>query len=209
MWDFFGGAGSVIEDAGLFKWPLLACSLLAVFIIVERLLALRPSQILPRRLRQAILHGSIPAQGLEDSAAGRIVAFYREGHRQPEELKAFARLQVTRMERGLFLLDFVISAAPLLGLLGTVTGLVQVFSGISPETGLPRIADFVNGVALALTTTILGLAIAIPALAFSTYLNRRIDSYAALLDVAVERLLAGGSAPAPSSPSAETETSSQ
>jgi biopolymer transport protein ExbB len=94
------------------------------------------------------------------------------------------------MERGLFILEIVVSAAPLIGLLGTVTGLVTVFGQISPETGLPDPAAFVEGVSMALTTTILGLAIAIPALAFNSFLNRRVDTFEAQLEVGVERLIA-------------------
>ena len=92
------------------------------------------------------------------------------------------------MERGLFLLEVVIGAAPLLGLLGTVTGLTQVFGNFSAETGLPDPGAFIQGIALALNTTILGLAIAIPSLGAHAYLLRRVESLAARISVAVECL---------------------
>ena len=92
------------------------------------------------------------------------------------------------MERGLFLLDIVVTAAPLIGLLGTVTGLIQVFANVSPDTGMPDPDIFVRGIALALTTTMLGLSIAIPALVGNSYLNRRIDFLEAQINVGVERL---------------------
>jgi biopolymer transport protein ExbB len=145
---------------------------------------------MPGRYLQAFTEGSIPETGDAHSVAGRILTFFRGGHLDAEQLKAFTRLEVTRMERGLFILEIVVSAAPLLGLLGTVTGLVRVFSQISPETGLPDPAAFVEGVSMALTTTILGLSIAIPALAFNSYLSRRVDTYEAQLEVGVERLVA-------------------
>ena len=93
------------------------------------------------------------------------------------------------MERGIFLLEVVIGVAPLLGLLGTVTGLTQVFSGFSADTGLPEPAAFIRGIALALNTTILGLAIAIPALVAHAYLLRRVESLAARIEMAVQALI--------------------
>lgn len=180
----------LIQNAGIFAWPLGLCSLLATVIILERIFALRRSRIIPREYEVAFSQGDIPASGDDASVAGRILSFFHSGQLDSEQLKAFTRLQVTRMERGLFILEIVVSAAPLLGLLGTVTGLVKVFSQISPETGLPDPAAFVEGVSMALTTTILGLSIAIPALAFNSYLNRRVDTFEAQLEVGVERLVA-------------------
>ncbi|HKK19054.1 MAG TPA: MotA/TolQ/ExbB proton channel family protein [Opitutales bacterium] len=180
----------LFTNTGIFLYPLAACSFVAVFITVERLIALRNSQIIPRAAVDAFVSGQveeIPAE--QGSVVGRIVGFYRERHPDPEALKAFARLEVSRMERGIFLLEVVIGAAPLLGLLGTVTGLTQVFGGFSVETGLPEPEAFIKGIALALNTTILGLAIAIPALAAHSYLLRRVESLAARVNVGVECLL--------------------
>ncbi len=179
----------LIENAGVFAWPLGLCSILAAVIIIERLFALRRSRIIPRHYEQAFTQGEIPEVGDSGSVAGRILEYFHQGKLDAEQLKAYTRLQVTHMERGLFILEIIVSAAPLLGLLGTVTGLVTVFSQISPETGLPDPAAFVTGVSLALTTTILGLSIAIPSLAFNSYLNRRVDTYEAQLEVGVERLI--------------------
>ena len=86
----------------------------------------------------------------------------------------------------MFVLDIVISAAPLLGLLGTVAGLV---SGFSSNDGTPNPESISKGVALALSTTMLGLSIAIPAIIGSSFLNRKIDKLSARLNVCVERLL--------------------
>ena len=180
----------LITNAGIFAWPLGLCSVLATVIILERLFALRRRCIIPREYEVAFSQGDIPKSGDNYSVAGRILQFFHSGQLDAEQLKAYTRLQVTRMERGLFILEIIVSAAPLLGLLGTVTGLVTVFSQISPETGMPDPASFVEGVSLALTTTILGLSIAIPALAFNSYLTRRVDTFEAQLEVGVERLVA-------------------
>ncbi|MFP4155993.1 MAG: MotA/TolQ/ExbB proton channel family protein [Opitutales bacterium] len=183
----------LFANSGIFLYPLAACSFLAVFVAAERLLALRTSAILPRSSAQALMSGN-PDQVEADrrTVIGRIVGFCREQRPDAEALRAFARLEVSRMERGLFLLEVVVGAAPLLGLLGTVTGLTQVFGGFSIETGLPEPGAFIAGIALALNTTILGLAIAIPALAAHAYLMRRVDSQAARISVVVACLIEGG-----------------
>ena len=94
------------------------------------------------------------------------------------------------MERGLPYLDIIYAAAPLIGLTGTVWSLLRVFSAISGETGLPDPVQFTSGVALALSATLLGLSIAIPALVGGGYLQRKVESFAAQLDVLLERILA-------------------
>lgn len=176
------------QDAGIFAWPLLLCSILATFIVVERLIALRTSKVLPAQLREQMIAGEIPAEGDLHSVAGRIVAFFQDSRNDAEQLKSYARFQISRMERGLFILEIIVGVAPLIGLLGTVTGLVAVFSNMS-DSGSPDMDVFREGVALALNTTVIGLAIAIPSLAFNSYLGRRIDAFAAVLEVGVERLL--------------------
>lgn len=180
----------LIQGAGVFIYPLLLCSLVGAFIIIERLIALRTSQVFPSRLMDRFLEGRVE-DVMDDSVAGRILHYAATHKPDGDQLRAFAQLELTRLERGLFLLEIVVSAAPLLGLLGTVTGLVQVFSNISPTTGVPDQSAFVAGVALALTTTILGLAIAIPALVGNLFITRRIDTLAARLNVGVERLIDG------------------
>ncbi|ADE54380.1 MotA/TolQ/ExbB proton channel family protein [Coraliomargarita akajimensis] len=179
----------LITNAGVFAYPLIVFSFIAVFITVERLIALRNASVIPRHMVEAFVDSNVAAMEADaKSVMGRIVLFFRERKPDAEALNAFARLEVTRMERGVFLLEIVVGAAPLLGLLGTVTGLTQVFGGFSAETGLPDPAVFITGIALALNTTILGLAVAIPALVAHAYLARRIDSLAARISVGVECL---------------------
>ncbi len=179
----------LLINAGIFVYPLAVCSFIAVFITIERLIALRNSKVIPRSMVDAFVAGDLDKVASSmSSVTGRIVTFYRERNPDAEALNAFARLEVSRMERGMFLLEVVIGAAPLLGLLGTVTGLTQVFGGFSADTGLPDPAAFIKGIALALNTTILGLAIAIPALAAHAYLMRRVESLAARISVGVECL---------------------
>jgi biopolymer transport protein ExbB len=178
----------ILKGAGHLIWPLLACSVAMVFIIFERAYALRRGAVMPLDLVDAVVSGR-PLSGGKHTVLARIVDF-AELHKNDEDaVKAFARLQINRMERGVPYLDVIYAAAPLIGLTGTVTGLLRVFNAISPETGLPDPVAFTSGVALALSATVIGLAIAIPALVGSGYLQRKIENYAAQLDVLLERIL--------------------
>ena len=181
--------GGIIEGAGVFIYPLGLCSLIAFAIIIERVIALRKSAIIPDDLVDAFVTGDVLERKIDaQTIGGRVVRFYQDNEPDEEGLKAFARLQINQMERGLFLLEIVTAAAPLIGLLGTVTGLVGVFSGFSATTGMPDPASFINGIALALSTTVLGLSIAIPSLVGHAFLMRRVESLAARIEVGVERL---------------------
>jgi biopolymer transport protein ExbB len=180
----------ILKGTGLFIYPLGLFSVLAMYVIIERLIALRTCRVLPKEMADAFISGEIVTNpGNLDSVAGRIVYFFRKTNPEPEALKAFARLEIARLERGLFILEIVISGAPLLGLLGTITGLAQVFASQVGEHGVMNKSDFVSGISLALTTTMVGLCIAIPALVGNSYLNRRVELLATRLEMGVERLI--------------------
>src|ERR1017187_7348295 len=207
------GMIKIFEGAGLLIYPLGLCSALAVFIIAERLYALRRAAVMPQDLVDAVMVGKPlmggrhtvlarivwgpPPRGLptmtgRHTVLARIVEFAEQHNNEEGAVKAFARLEVNRMERGVPYLDVIYAAAPLIGLSGTVTGLLQVFSQIAPDTGLPDPVAFTKGVALALSSTVIGLSIAIPSLVGSGYLQRKVENYAAQLDVLLERILKRG-----------------
>lgn len=178
----------VFKGAGVLIYPLAICSAAAVFIICERGFALRRAAIMPQDLVDAVIAGR-PLMGGKHTVLARIVEFAEQHKNDEGAVKAFARLEVNRMERGIPYLDVIYAAAPLIGLTGTVTGLLQVFSQISPDTGLPDPVAFTKGVALALSATVIGLCIAIPSLVGSGWLQRKVENYAAQLDVLLERIL--------------------
>jgi len=181
----------VFKGAGLLIYPLGICSAAAVFIMCERAYALRKAAIMPQDLVDAVVAGK-PLMGGKHTVLARIVDFAEQHQNDEGAVKAFARLEINRMERGVPYLDVIYAAAPLIGLTGTVSGLLQVFSQISPDTGLPDPVAFTKGVALALSATVIGLCIAIPSLVGSGYLQRKIENYAAQLDVLLERILQRG-----------------
>ncbi len=178
----------IIKGAGLLIYPLALCSLIAVYIICERLYALRNAAILPDDLVDAIVEGKTTTGG-RHSVLARIVDFAQAHQEDPEAVKAFARLQINRMERGIPYLDVIYVAAPLLGLTGTISGLLKVFGQISPETGLPDPVAFTSGVSLALSATLIGLGVAILALVPAGFLQRRVENYAVKIDLLLERIL--------------------
>jgi biopolymer transport protein ExbB len=178
----------LLKGADLLIYPLALCSLILVYILCERVYALRTSAVLPPDLVEAVVAGG-PTAGGEHSVLGRVVRFARQHPYEPEATRAFARLEVSRMERGLPYLEVIYAGAPLIGLTGTVWALIRVFSSISTATGLPDPANFTSGVSLALSATVIGLLIAVPALVGGGVLQRRVDKQAAELDVLLARLL--------------------
>jgi biopolymer transport protein ExbB len=99
-----------------------------------------------------------------------------------------------KMERGVSYLDIIYTGAPLIGLIGTVSGLLAAFSVIDPDTHMPDPVKFTESVGYALSATLLGLCIAVVALVGNGYLNRRIEHHAARLDVLLERILVSAGA---------------
>ena len=177
----------IFKGAGLLIYPLGVCSVTMVYIICERAYALRNNVVMPQDLVDAIVRNK-PYSGGKHSVLARILEFAEEHQHDEDAVKAFARLEINRMERGIPYLDVIYAAAPLIGLSGTVTGLLQVFSQIAPETGLPDPVAFTKGVALALSATVIGLSIAIPALVGGGYLQRKVENYAVRIDSLLERI---------------------
>ena len=181
------GMIEIIQGAGLLIYPLGICSFAMVFIICERTYALRTTVVMPQDLVDAIIENK-PYSGGKHSVLARILDFAEDHEHDEDAVKAFARLEINRMERGIPYLDVIYAVGPLLGLTGTVTGLLRVFSQISPDTGLPDPVAFTKGVALALSATVIGLSVAIPALVGGGYLQRKVENYAVRIDSVLERI---------------------
>src|SRR5687768_5804268 len=112
----------VIKGAGPLIYPLAICSTAAVFIVCERAYALRRAAIMPQDLVDAVINGR-PLMGGKHTVLARIVEFAEQHKNDEGAVKAFARLEINRMERGVPYLDVIYAAAPLIGLTGTVVGL--------------------------------------------------------------------------------------
>lgn len=173
---------NLIEAAGAFIWPLAACSGVAAFVAIERALALVPVRTVTLAQLEAVRSGR-PLPEAPGSLYGRVVALWRSGL-SGDALRVRAEAELVALQRGLFLLDSAVAIAPLLGLLGTVTGLASLF----PSLGQPESARLAAGFGLALSTTALGLAIAIPAQLASQWLARRVEVVAARVQLLLEAL---------------------
>ena len=163
-----------LADLGVFAYPLGLCLFLACFVTLERLYCLRKGLTFPRKVEKALIKGEYPDKKWKKRSSAERIAWVAV-HENPsrETLSSFCEMEINALRKGLFLLEIIISGAPLIGLLGTVTGLVQVFSALPSKQGVDSL--FSDGIGMALLTTIAGLSIAIPVLAVHTYLSRIIE----------------------------------
>ncbi len=180
----------------LFMIPLLCCSLVAVAVIVHRLVSLREGQVLPDALQRALSQGD--REGIRtslqtaDSSLARVCQ-RALGTVAPDRMTAVsraetaAREEVTKLQAGLSTLEVIITIAPLLGLLGTVSGLVTVFSGLgSADASQLSGTGMARGIAEALNTTIAGLVVAVPAVIAHGYFQRKIDRITARMETILQ-----------------------
>jgi len=188
-------------------FPLLACSIIALAIIGERLWVLRPNRIIPDHLVQDILKrlaqnesqpvrltelaqqsplGHILSQGLQHCEQGITIMRMR--------MEDQGRQIIVELERYLNTLGTIAAAAPLLGLLGTVLGMIQIFAVLG---GTPDPEVLAGGISTALLTTAFGLFIAIPSLMFHRYFRRRVDEFGVKLEREAQKLIDGLKAIAP------------
>jgi biopolymer transport protein ExbB len=179
------GVLDALVAGGLLMLPILGCSLVATAIIIERLWSLRASRIAPPGLGEQVcelIHkGQVNLNWLENhSPLGSILAAglrnVRLGHEQVRSrLQEAATAVIHDMERYLSPLGTIASITPLIGLLGTVVGMIKVFAVIVAANGVERTADLAGGISQALVTTAAGLTVAIPALMFHRYFQRRVE----------------------------------
>ncbi|MCG2593381.1 MotA/TolQ/ExbB proton channel family protein [Ramlibacter sp. XY19] len=196
---------SIIQAAGWPIWPLVACSILALALIFERFLSLKKAKIAPPRLLDealAVSRVSVPSPDVvtqleQNSALGEVLASgFRALNSDPRCTEADLRSSMEhtgravahRLERYLNALATIASVAPLLGLMGTVIGMIEIFGSQAPggaTGGNP--AQLAHGISVALYNTAFGLIIAIPALIFWRYFRGRVDDYLLTLELAAER----------------------
>lgn len=196
---------SIIQAAGWPIWPLLLCSIVALTLIVERLSSLRAARVAPPKLldevvsvTRAHLPGADVVNKLADnSILGTVLASgLRTVIADPRlseavlrsSFESAGRAAVHRMERYMNTLGTIASAAPLLGLLGTVIGMIEIFGSQTP-TGGNNPAMLAHGISVALYNTAFGLMIAIPSLMFYRYFRGQIDAYTLEMEQAAERMV--------------------
>jgi len=182
-------------------YVLLVTSVIGLTIIIERALALRARNVVPPEIQNALetcrADGDLPMFRRiceqNPSPLGRLLVFI-DTHRQwtQEEtinaLETRARHEVSRLERGLVILEIVVGIAPLLGLVGTIYGLILLFGGMG-DVSSGNNPNLAAGIALALHATLLGLLTAIPSLIAWSYFNKKDETYAIEMAALCEEFL--------------------
>lgn len=177
---------AIIQAAGWPMWPLLFASVIAVALIIERSFSLRRSRVVPAGLLDNVIadlrqHGSSPemvsrvaahsplgrvlAAGLRNVSSTRVI--------MKESIEESGRVVVHDLERFLTTLGTIAAISPLLGLFGTIVGMIDIFASQGVNGANP--AQLAKGISIALYTTGLGLIIAIPATIFWRHFRRLID----------------------------------
>lgn len=178
----------IISAAGWPIWILIATSVLGLALIIERFLSLRSSLVAPRRLPGQVLDLLRQRQGDPDailrlagnSPLGRVLAEVLLNRDEPSASRQAAvedtgKDVAYRLNRYLPALATIAVVAPLMGLFGTVVGMIEIFASYTPAGGDP--AQLARGISIALYNTGFGILIAIPALIFHRYFRSRVDYF--------------------------------
>ena len=190
----------MLED--FFYGSLILTSIVAVTFIVERALALRWKKVVPTQVEHAVdtfnSQADLPlvraACEQNPSALGRLLLVVINHLRGPraeaiDALETKARHEVLLLERWLVVLEIIIGIAPLLGLVGTVYGLISLFSGLSTSNALGDYGQLSRGIGLALYTTLMGLLIAIPSLIAWSFYSKKVETLTVEMETICDEFL--------------------
>lgn len=192
----------MIQDGGVFMLAILACSLVGFIVIVLKALMLSRKRVVPGKLANQVealpdppTEGSLEILRSEAARGDTVLARLcsvalanREGPAEDtkEAVQSSAREEIVRMSMGLAVLDVILTIGPLLGLLGTASGLVVVFKDVGADGNYVALA---KGISRALSTTIAGVAVAVPAVVAHSYFSRKIETMSARLEVLLGHLV--------------------
>ena len=177
---------SIIQAAGWPIWLIIFCSVITVAIIGERFWTLRRSSVLPTNLftdtvqayRAQGANGDLIGKLNQNSFLGRIFAaglanVQSSREIMKESMEETGRAVMVEMERFLIGLGTIATVAPLLGLFGTVVGMIEIFGATGPQGSNP--AQLAHGISIALYNTAAGIAVAVPALIFYRHFRGKVD----------------------------------
>ena len=192
---------AIVQAAGWPIWFLLLASVIAVALIIERSVSLRASRIIPPRLLDEVV-GVYQRQGLspevierlsKDSPLGAVLAAGLRNLKSSrvvmkEAIEEAGRAAAHDLARFLTTLGTIATAAPLLGLFGTVIGMIEIFGAQSP-TGGTNPQQLAHGISIALYNTAFGIAIAIPALIFYRHFRNKVDTFVVEMEQLASKLV--------------------
>lgn len=180
---------------------LILTSVVGLTFIIERGLALRWSKALPPSIEAAV-RSCGNGEEVEmlrtvcqkyPSPLGRILLTASDHLDWPkaenvDAIQTQARHEIVKLERGLVVLEVIVGIAPLLGLVGTIVGMMTLFTGLG-ETGLTNTEALAKGIGLILKATLMGLLIAIPSLVFWSYYNRKVETMAVEMETLCDQFV--------------------
>ena len=191
---------AILQAAGWPIWFLLAASIIAVALIIERAISLRAKKIIPPALFDQVVdvyrRQGVSAEVLErlaqDSPLGAVLAAGLRNHRSSryvmkEAIEEAGRSVAHELERFLTTLGTIATAAPLLGLFGTVIGMIEIFGSQSPTGSNPQ--QLAHGISIALYNTAFGIAIAIPSLVFYRHYKNKVDTFVVEMELLASKLV--------------------
>ena len=191
---------AIIQAAGWPIYPLLLASIIAVALIIERSVSLRESKIVPPTLLDQVI--SVHArQGVtpdivdklaQDSPLGEVLAAGLRNEKSPrhvmkEAIEESGRAVAHNLERFLTTLGTIATAAPLLGLFGTVVGMIEIFGAPAASGNNPQV--LAHGISVALYNTAFGIAISIPSLIFYRHFKNKVDGFVVQMEQAASKLI--------------------
>ena len=191
----------IIKAAGWPIWPIILCSVLAVAIIAERFYTLRRQAIVPmglleetvRRIRENGVTAELINRTEQSSPLGRVfVAGLKNLENSKDAMREAieeAGLEIAQeMDRYLTTLGTIATMAPLLGLLGTIIGMIEIF-GASTPTGVTDPAQLAHGISIALYNAAFGIIVAVPALVFYRHFRSTVDSLIVQMEIQAVKLV--------------------
>ena len=191
----------ILFSGGLIIWPIILLSIISLAIIIEKSWNLARDMVLPRDLTKDVI-SQIEKKSLTDEMKEKMAYDSIQGtiffDLLEEKIKSktnlrlraeeIGRFEINKLEKFMTLLGTIASVSPILGLLGTVTGMISIFSNLL-VVGTNSIGPLAGGIAEALVTTAAGLIVAIPSLIFYRSFNRTIDNYSLELEEESNKLI--------------------
>jgi biopolymer transport protein ExbB len=191
----------IIKAAGWPIWPIIFCSIVSLAIIVERFYSLRREAVVPKHLLAETINKLKTVGASQDlmsateksSPLGQVfVAGLKNLENSKEAMKEAieeAGLEVAQeMERYLTTLGTIATMAPLLGLLGTIIGMIEIF-GVSTSTGVTDPAQLAHGISIALYNAAFGIIVAVPSLVFYRHFRSTVDSLIVQMEIQAVKLV--------------------
>ncbi|QDU11929.1 MotA/TolQ/ExbB proton channel family protein [Gimesia aquarii] len=188
---------AIIDEMGYFLLPFVIASIISMWFIIERLVILRTARVIPRhfvsRFLKLLKDGKLNARSalkLCEENPSPIASVFAHGVRKwgkpsvevEQAIIDGGERQLSQLRKHLRVINGVATVAPLMGLLGTVIGMIQAFNEIANSSAMGKAEELAIGIAMALLTTAFGLGIAIPSLIMYMYLAGRVDALVMEMD---------------------------